>query len=243
MNIMKAENYVEMSVQAAEYIMKKIESKPNITLGLATGSTPKGLYAQLIKNYLRHEISFQHVSTINLDEYIGINPSDPNSYHFYMKTHLFDHIDILETQTHLPYGNAQDLAMECDRYDQLINRLGGIDLQILGIGQNGHIGFNEPGSSFNCRTHVVTLTDSTRKTNAKYFKSFDDVPTHAITMGIASILESREILLLASGRAKAKVIERLVKGQIDEAFPASALKLHKQVTIIADNDALGLLEK
>lgn len=218
MNIMKAENYVEMSVQASEYISKKIESKPNITLGLATGSTPKGLYAKLIKNYLRHEISFQQVSTINLDEHIGINQTDPNSYHFYMKTQLFDHIDIRETQTHLPYGNAQDLAKECDRYDLLINRLGGIDLQILGIGHNGHIGFNEPGSSVNSRTQVVRLTESTRKANAKFFKSFDDVPTHAITMGIASILESKEILLLASGRLKAKVIERLVKGKLTKRF-------------------------
>lgn len=243
MNIIRAENYDEMSVLAAQYIMKRMESNSKLTLGLATGSTPKGIYAHLIKNYLSHQLSFQHVSTINLDEYVGLNPVDLNSYHYYMKTHLFDYIDIPGAQTHLPNGMAKDLTMECHRYEKQIEKLGGIDLQLLGIGHNGHIGFNEPGSSFNSRTRVTTLTDSTRRANARFFKSIDEVPTHAITMGIATILESKEILLLASGTSKAKVIEKLINEPTGEEFPASALKLHRNVTIIADNDALALVDK
>ncbi|WP_394233364.1 glucosamine-6-phosphate deaminase [Niallia oryzisoli] len=243
MKIIKAENYDEMSVFAAQYIMKRMNSKAIRTLGLATGSTPKGVYAQLINHFQSNQLTFQHISTFNLDEYVGLHPSDFNSYHYYMMSHLFDAIDIPKSQTHLPNGMAKDLTKECEHYEKQIDNLGGIDIQLLGIGHNGHIGFNEPGSSFNSRTRIIKLTDSTRSSNAKFFPSIDEVPTHAITMGIATILECKEIVLLASGTSKASVMEKLINGKPSEQLPASALKLHQHVTIIADRDALALVNE
>ncbi|WP_394139774.1 glucosamine-6-phosphate deaminase [Cytobacillus oceanisediminis] len=242
MKIIRAAHYEDLSHKAAQLMIEKIRSNPDMTLGLATGSTPKGVYAELIKDHLENGTSYEKITTINLDEYIGLPSSDPNSYRYFMNSELFNHLNIPLENTNLPNGTADDINQECMRYEQLIKDLVDIDLQLLGIGRNGHIGFNEPGTSFKSRTHVVKLAESTRKANARFFESTAEVPTHAITMGIASILDSREIVLLASGSAKAEAIRRLVNGEPDEQFPASALKLHPNVTIIADEEALRLVQ-
>ncbi|KRE10521.1 glucosamine-6-phosphate deaminase [Priestia megaterium] len=239
MNIIQVKNYSEMSAKAADMLISKLHEKPNMNLGLATGGTPKGLYDHLIQDHKEHGTSYKHVTSFNLDEYVGMKPQDPNSYHYYMADALFNHIDIDVSNTHVPNGLADTPEEECRRYDEMIQNHGGIDLQILGIGQNGHIGFNEPGTSFNSPTHIVTLEESTRKANARYFNSLDEVPTQAITMGIESIMKSKEILLLISGEAKAEAMYQLLNGEITENFPASILKKHHCVTIIADQEALA----
>ncbi|MGU3395440.1 glucosamine-6-phosphate deaminase [Priestia sp. D51] len=239
MNIIQVKNYSEMSATAADMLISKLYEKPNMNLGLATGGTPKGLYDRLIQDHKEHGTSYKHVTSFNLDEYVGMKPQDPNSYHYYMADALFNHIDIDVSNTHVPNGLADTPEEECRRYDEMIQNHGGIDLQILGIGQNGHIGFNEPGTSFNSPTHIVTLEESTRKANARYFNSLDEVPTQAITMGIESIMKSKEILLLISGEAKAEAMYQLLNGEITEDFPASILKKHHCVTIIADQEALA----
>ncbi|MDC7771399.1 glucosamine-6-phosphate deaminase [Priestia megaterium] len=239
MNIIQVKNYSEMSAKAADMLISKLHEKPNMNLGLATGGTPKGLYDCLIQDHKEHGTSYKHVTSFNLDEYVGMKPQDPNSYHYYMADALFNHIDIDVSNTHVPNGLADTPEEECRRYDEMIQNHGGIDLQILGIGQNGHIGFNEPGTSFNSPTHIVTLEESTRKANARYFNSLDEVPTQAITMGIESIMKSKEILLLISGEAKAEAMYQLLNGEITEDFPASILKKHHCVTIIADQEALA----
>jgi glucosamine-6-phosphate deaminase len=238
MKLIRTENYTEMSVEAGKIIIEKIRSNPRITLGLATGSTPKGVYDYLINDHKTNGTPYNQVKSVNLDEYIGLPINDHNSYHYFMRQNLFNHLDISENHTHLPNGAASDLEHECLRYEQLIQDLGGIDLQLLGIGQNGHIGFNEPGTSFAARTHIVTLAENTREANSRFFNSYEEVPTHALTMGIASILDSKEILLLASGDGKAEALSRLFNGEISEDFPASALKHHQNVTVIADKAAL-----
>ncbi|WP_342432973.1 glucosamine-6-phosphate deaminase [Neobacillus sp. FSL H8-0543] len=238
MKIIRTENYEEMSLKAGLLLTEKIRSNPSITLGMATGSTPKGIYQYLIKDHQDNRTTYKQVKSINLDEYIGIAPSNPNSYHYFMQKNLFEHLDIHEANTYLPNGAASNLEAECERYEKLIEDIGGVDLQILGIGQNGHIGFNEPGTSFDSRTHIINLEEDTRKANSRFFNSIDEVPKQAITMGIATILKSKEIFLLASGEAKADALARLIKDGISEDFPASALKLHQNVTIVADADAL-----
>jgi glucosamine-6-phosphate deaminase len=232
------ENYEEMSVVAGKIIVDKIRTTPSLTLGFATGSTPKGVYNYLIEDHKANGTSYQQVKSVNLDEYIGLKAQDPNSYHYFMRQNLFDHLDINENHTHIPNGAAGDLEQECLHYEQLIKALGGVDLQLLGIGQNGHIGFNEPGTAFSSRTHIVTLAPNTREANSRFFYSLEEVPTHAITMGIASILDSKEILLLVSGEKKAEALHKFMNGEISEDFPASALKHHQNVTVIADRDAL-----
>ncbi|MDQ0975183.1 glucosamine-6-phosphate deaminase [Neobacillus niacini] len=238
MKLIRTENYAEMSLEAGKIIVDKIRSNPSLTLGLATGSTPKGVYNYLIQDHETNETTYKQVKSVNLDEYIGLKAQDPNSYHYFMRQNLFNHLDIHENHTHIPNGAAGDLEQECLRYEQLIKELGGVDLQLLGIGQNGHIGFNEPGTSFSSRTHIVTLAENTRIANSRFFNSLEEVPTHAITMGIASILESKEILLLVSGEKKAEALLNFMNGDISEEFPASALKHHQNVTVIADRDAL-----
>ncbi|OLS37880.1 glucosamine-6-phosphate deaminase [Bacillus sp. MRMR6] len=238
MRIIRVENYADMSLQAGKLLAEKIRSNPSITLGLATGSTPKGVYEYLIDDYRNNQTSYQQVKSVNLDEYIGLPPNDHNSYHAFMRKNFFDHINIDQRNTYLPNGTAKDLLLECQRYEELIMDIGGVDLQLLGIGRNGHIGFNEPGTSFQSRTHIVSLAQNTREANARFFNSIEEVPKQAITMGIASILDSREIYLLASGEAKADAIYKLINEEIHEDFPASALKQHKNVTIIADKEAL-----
>ncbi|MEJ9231610.1 glucosamine-6-phosphate deaminase [Peribacillus butanolivorans] len=239
MNIIKVQDYKEMSQSAANIVIRKVKENSKIKLGLATGGTPKGTYDALIEDHMQNNTSYENVTSFNLDEYIGLDSNDPNSYHYYMDQSLFAHININKEQTYLPNGTADNLDKECTRFDKMIETLGGIDLQILGIGQNGHIGFNEPGTSFSSGTHVVALEESTRQANARYFDSINEVPTHAITMGIATIMKSKEILLLISGEEKAETLKKLIHGEITEEFPASILKKHNNVTIIADQIALS----
>lgn len=239
MRLVEVNNYEEMSQIACNYIIERLNSFEKPVLGLATGSTPEGLYRHFVDAYNKGDVSFRHVNTFNLDEYINLGKMDPNSYRYYMNKRLFDHIDIPKENIHLPNGNVPNSDAECLNYENKILQAGKISIQVLGIGLNGHIGFNEPGTPFTTRTHVVTLDESTRKANSRFFPSIDDVPTHAITMGIETIMESQEILLLVSGEKKADALNRLINGEVSEDFPASILQRHKQVTIIADAAACG----
>jgi glucosamine-6-phosphate deaminase len=241
MKLIEAKDYQDMSRKAADIIIDQVKKKPNSVLGLATGGTMIGTYAALVDDYKQNGTSYQQVNTVNLDEYIGLAPEHPNSYHYYMNDHLFNHIDIPKSQTYLPNGLAKDIEAECQRYENLLEQISGIDLQLLGIGQNGHIGFNEPGTSFESTTHVVELALSTRQANSRFFNRFEEVPTHAITMGIATIMKSKKILLLASGKKKAHIISQLFAGKVTTEIPASILNTHPNVIVIADQEALSLL--
>lgn len=243
MKIIKVENYSQISRKAAELVTEKIRQKPKTVLGLATGGTPVGLYETLIKDFQINHTSYGQVTTFNLDEYIGLSGDNPNSYRYFMDKHLFNDIDILKANTFVPLGDTKDPLKQCQDYEKLLKKHNGIDLQILGIGSNGHIGFNEPGTSFQSKTHVIELTSSTREANARFFNSINEVPTHAITMGIASIMRSKEIVLLISGEAKRDALSRLLNGNVNEDFPASILKTHPCVTIIADHAAIGKVQK
>jgi glucosamine-6-phosphate deaminase len=242
MELLKVKDYEKMSKTVAKMIYKEILTSSSLVLGLATGGTPIGMYQSLIQQIQDNGLLLDHVRTVNLDEYVGISNEHPQSYHTYMKEHLFQYLDIPLEHVHIPNGNAADLDLECERFDQLIEQLGGVDLQVLGIGENGHIGFNEPGTSFSEKTHIVELTSSTRKANARFFDTLAEVPTHAVTMGIASILASKKILLLASGENKARAIRDFLYGEIGEELPVSALKNHSNVVVIADEAALSLVE-
>ncbi|WP_245602208.1 glucosamine-6-phosphate deaminase [Peribacillus kribbensis] len=239
--IIQADHYEEMSRLAAAQVIQLVKAKPDAVLGLATGGTPIGLYRELIEDFRANGTSYEGIHTINLDEYVGMTAENSNSYASFMKENLFSHINIKPENTNIPNGSAENLEDECKRYDALIESFNGADLQVLGIGRNGHIGFNEPGTSFSSHVHIVELSQNTREANARYFPSMDEVPEKALTMGIASILKSREILLLASGHTKAQAIKELLEGSVSEDFPASALKNHQKVTLIADQDALQLV--
>jgi glucosamine-6-phosphate deaminase len=241
MEFITVKNYQEMSDQACTIMIDKINQIEQPVLGLATGSTPEGLYQNLIEKYNQGQVSFKHVTTFNLDEYVGLDREDVNSYYRYMKEKLFNHIDIAMERVHLPNGTAHDLEAECQHYEKQIQQAGKIDLQILGMGINGHIGFNEPGTSFHSSTHIVDLAPSTREANSRFFPSIDDVPTQALTMGIETIMESKEVLLLVSGKQKAEAIARLAEGEISEDFPASILRNHPNVTVIVDEGAMARL--
>jgi glucosamine-6-phosphate deaminase len=236
MNIEIVSSYDALSDRAAAIMLAAIRSKPSLVLGLPTGRTPEGMYARVVATCTRQYHCFRDVTTFNLDEYAGIPPTHPGSYRVYMHEHLFHAIDIDAARTHIPRGDAADLAAECTRYEAAIREAGGIDLTFLGLGQNGHIGFNEPGTPFDARTRVIKLTESTRKANASLFED-GSVPDCAITMGIGTILESRAIVLLASGASKRAAVARLRSGDVDESFPASALWRHPNVTVICDEDA------
>ncbi len=240
MKVIEVADYQEMSKIAGEMILRQIEKKRNSVLGLATGSTPIGTYQHLIQAYRERRVSFAEVTTFNLDEYVGLDEKHPNSYHYFMRTELLDHIDIPDGLSHLPTVESIDLQSECEHYESLIVNVKGIDLQLLGIGVNGHIGFNEPGTSFSSRTHVVELTETTRRANVRFFNSIDEVPTHAVSMGIDTIMRSREIILLISGESKAEVLDRLLREDVTEEIPASILKRHNNVTLIADQAALSI---
>ncbi|MDC3412216.1 glucosamine-6-phosphate deaminase [Aquibacillus sp. 3ASR75-11] len=237
MDLIQVDHYDEMSARASQFIINKIRATNKFVLGLATGSTPEGIYRILREKNKNGVFSFQNVTTFNLDEYVGLSEEDSNSYRYYMNDKLFNHVDISKDQTFIPNGNAADLKAECQRYDERIERVGGIDLQVLGLGMNGHIGFNEPGTSFHSKTQIVDLTTSTRKANARFFATMEDVPKQAITMGVATIMQSKEILLLVSGDQKADALERLFNGKVSNDFPASRLKEHPKVTVIADQKA------
>jgi len=232
MKWIEVNSYDEMSKVAANIFTKQLQEKPTSILGLATGGSPVGMYEELVKRQQAEQVSFKDVITFNLDEYVGLDQTSPASYWTFMHEQLFNHVDIKEENIHLPNGKAEDLAAECVAYDARIKEAGGIDLQLLGIGVNGHIGFNEPGTPFESLTNIVELTESTRTENAIYFDDPKDVPTHAITMGIQSIMNAKEIVLIAFGEKKLKAIERLKSGIINEDFPASQLLNHPNVTVI-----------
>lgn len=221
-----------LAERAAHLLLSAIRDNPRIVLGLPTGRTPVGMYDRVVRECGREYHCFRDVTSFNLDEYAGVERDDPGSYFTYMKQHLFAHVDVDPENAHIPHGNAPDLEAECVRYEKEIRDAGGLDLTFLGLGRNGHIGFNEPGTPFNARTRVVELTQSTRKANADCFPE-GHVPTHAITMGIGTILESRRIILLVAGSGKEQAVERLRAGEISEDFPASALWKHADVTVLS----------
>ncbi len=232
MKWIEVNSYDEMSEVAANIFTKQLQVKPASILGLATGGSPVGMYKELVKCKQAGHISFKDVITFNLDEYVGLDQSSPASYWTFMHENLFNHVDMKKENIHLPNGKAENLTSECVAYDARIKEAGGIDLQLLGIGVNGHIGFNEPGTSFESLTNIVELTESTRTENAIYFDDSNDVPTHAITMGIQSIMNAKEIVLIAFGEKKLEAIERLKSGIVTEDFPASQLLNHPNVTVI-----------
>jgi glucosamine-6-phosphate deaminase len=229
--------------EAARMIADLIRRKPNAVLGLATGSTPEPCYAELVRMHKEEGLDFSQVITFNLDEYYPIDPRHEQSYRYYMDTKLFNHININKANTHVPYGLAPDPDEHCRWYEEQIKRVGGIDLQILGIGHNGHIAFNEPGSSFASRTRLIVLTAETIKANSRFFEREEDVPRYALTMGIGTILEAKKIVLLATGEGKADAVAAAIEGPITTMCPASALQLHPDVTFILDEGAASKLKR
>lgn len=236
MKIIKTKSYDELSSLAADILFEQVKRNPCSVLGLATGSTPIGSYDKLVQYYEAGMVSFNSVKTINLDEYCGLCESHEQSYRFFMNTHLFNRIDIKKENTFVPNGLAKDIYAECRHYDEIYESIGPCDIQLLGIGVNGHIGFNEPDSSLVASTHCVTLSESTRAANSRNFASLDDVPSKAITLGLAGIMKAKRVLLLASGKAKLEAIKKTVYGDIDPHVPASFLQLHSDVTVICDFD-------
>ena len=239
MRIYRAKDYADMSRKAANIISAQVIMKPNCVLGLATGSSPIGTYKQLIEWYRKGDLDFSEVRTINLDEYKGLDSNNEQSYQYFMNHNLFHHININPQATNFPNGMASNAQEECIRYNNVIQTLGGIDLQLLGIGHNGHIGFNEPHSSFEQLTHLVSLTESTINANSRLFDNYDEVPKEAYTMGIKSIMQSKKILLIASGSDKAEIIKKAFFGPVTPVIPASILQLHNDVTLVGDESALA----
>lgn len=241
MKIYVGKDYQEMSQKAANIIAAQITLKPDSVLGLATGSSPIGTYKQLIQKYQNGDLSFSAIRTINLDEYKGLSHDNSQSYYYFMNENLFKHVDISLKNTNIPDGQAQDAEIECKRYEQIVSDFGGADLQLLGIGHNGHIGFNEPADCFEKYTHEVALSKRTIEANSRLFASKDEVPTHAYTMGIKSIMQAKKILLIASGTDKAQIIKDAFTGPITPYVPASILQLHPDVTLVGDEAALSLI--
>jgi len=241
MRIIKVNSVEEMGKKAASLVSSQIILKPNSVVGLATGSTTLGMYKELINLYNKKEIDFNLVKTFNLDEYFGIEKENHQSYYYYMMNNFFKFIDILEENINIPDGSAKDVVEECLRYERSIKQAGGIDIQVLGIGKNGHIGFNEPDVNFEAQTHLVELEESTIQANSIYFKTIEEVPTTAISMGIKTIMNSRRIVLLANGYSKADAIYGTINGKINPNLPASILQLHPDVTLIIDKEAASKL--
>ena len=232
MKFVTVKTYEELSNKAADIIAAQIIVKPNCVLGLATGSSPVGTYKRLIEDNKNGKIDFSAVTSVNLDEYVGLDESNDQSYRYFMNDKLFNHINIDKANTFVPSGKANDLKAEGEAYDNMIKSLGGIDLQLLGIGLDGHIGFNEPDAHFTSATHEVTLDESTIKANARFFANEDEVPKTAITMGMMSIMQAKKILLIANGANKKEILEKALFGPIDPQVPASILQLHPDVTVI-----------
>ena len=232
MKFIKTDSYEKLSRQAANIISAQVIMKPDSVLGLATGSSPIGIYRQLIEWYKKGDVDFSEVTSINLDEYVGLTETDDQSYRYFMQHYFFDHININRENTYVPNGCAADLEKECAEYDARIARFGGIDLQLLGIGLDGHIGFNEPGDVFVKNTHVVDLHESTIEANSRFFNSIDEVPKQAVTMGMVSIMQAKKILLIANGKAKKEILEKAFFGPITPAIPASILQLHPDITVV-----------
>ncbi len=240
MKIIICKDYDEVSKRAASLVIENIQNSPKLNIGLATGSSPIGLYNNLIKAYQNKEVSFREISSYNLDEYIGIERSHPQSYYNFMFENLFRHIDIDQKNIHIPNNDLSKIDDIVNDYNQILHE-NPLDLQILGIGSNGHIGFNEPGTPLDSETFIVTLDEQTRKDNSRFFKNLDEVPKFAITMGIKNIMYSNKIILIASGKEKAHVVKQMIKGKITNHFPASILQLHPDCTIILDEDAAAQL--
>ena len=236
LKIIKVKDYDEISKKASEIIAAQLILKNDSILGLATGSTPIGTYKCLIEKYNNQEIDFSKVKSINLDEYVGLETNNNQSYRYFMNHNLFDHVNIDKNNTNVPNGLEQDENKECERYHKLIEN-NPIDLQILGIGNNGHIGFNEPSDTFSLKTHKVKLTESTIEANKRFFESIDEVPKYAYTMGIGEIMSAKKILILASGKAKAPIIKKLLENEVTPNIPASILKFHNDCTLIVDKEA------
>lgn len=233
----------EFDRTAASFVARQIKEKPNSVLGLATGGTPVGMYQELIRMVQSGKLSFKEVVTFNLDEYVGLPADHACSYHTFMKKNLFDSVDINMANTHIPNGQAPDLKKECEEYEKAIAKAGGIDLQVLGIGHNGHIGFNEPGTPFDSLTHVIELDQRTIRANQRFFNSEEEVPRKAISMGIKSIMRARKIILMVKGRDKAEILAKALYGPITPAVPASVLQLHPNIYVIADLEAASLLQE
>ncbi|TVP85110.1 MAG: glucosamine-6-phosphate deaminase [Acholeplasmataceae bacterium] len=236
MNIYIFEDSQTLYEEAARQVISLVRQKPDAVLGLATGISPLGLYRVLIDDHQKNRTSYQHVTTYNLDEYLGLAPDHPQSYRHYMHEHLFTHIDINSDHTHIPHGDTDNPPRECRRYNELLTGTT-LDLQVLGIGSNGHIGFNEPGTPFDLETHVIALDEKTRQDNAVFFAQIDDVPTHAITMGIANIMRARTIVLVAIGAKKAQAVKQMIQGAVDNSCPASVLQTHRDVHLYLDIEA------
>lgn len=242
MRLIVTKNYEEMSKVAAKEMAEDIKRNPEIVLGLATGGTPVGMYKELIRMYNEGELDFSKVTSINLDEYVGLSGDHDQSYRYFMNTNLFDHINIDKNNTFVPNGLAENVEEECMVYDSRIQDMGGIDLQLLGLGANGHIGFNEPGEALSVGTHLTDLKESTIEANARFFDSIDDVPRKAITMGLGGIMKAKKIMVIASGEGKAEVVKAMMSGKITTEIPATMLQMHRDVILIVDEDAAKLLK-
>jgi glucosamine-6-phosphate deaminase len=243
MRIVILPNAQAVSLRAADLFCDWIDSVPDAVLGLATGSTPLGTYRELIRRHQQNEVSFAEVTCFNLDEYVGLPRRHQQSYYTFMQENFFRHIDVDPNRCYLPIGDCDHLMDECERYEELLEDTGGIDLQILGIGSDGHIGFNEPGSSLASRTRVKALTEQTRRDNARFFSSLEEVPRMAITMGVGTILSSQQIVLLATGEKKANAVRDFVEGPVTSMVPASALQLHRNVIVLLDSEAAAGLSR
>lgn len=241
MKVIKVKNYEEMSKVAAEIFKDVVKNKPNAVLGLATGTTPLGLYAELIKDHKENGTSYKNVKTVNLDEYAGLDIESDQSYVYFMRHNLFEGLDIDLKNTNIENGKAEDKEKECERYNNLLGEMQQ-DIQLLGLGSNGHIAFNEPNTPFGSGVHVVKLTENTIKDNSRLFADINDVPRYAFTMGIKNIMNAKKIVVLASGKNKANAVKASVEGDVTEIVPASVLQLHPDCTFIVDEDAASLLK-
>lgn len=243
MKIIISENYEQMSKIAADMIKETVKSKPDAVLGLATGSTPIGMYKELIRMNKDNEVDFSRVSTVNLDEYVGLSGDNNQSYRYFMDNNLFNHINIDKNNTYIPNGIEDDYEKECKNYDAKIEELGGIDFQVLGIGANGHIGFNEPNDILMYGTHKTILAESTINSNARFFESIEEVPRYAITMGVGMIMQSKKIVLMVKGNDKAEAVKQLIDGEITTKNPATMLQLHSDVSVIIEKEVYDLICK
>lgn len=241
MKVIRVENYEQVSENAAELVLREWQANRKIVLGLATGATPVGFYRQLIERHREEQLDFSQITTFNLDEYYPIARNHQQSFYMFMQEHFFRHVTIDPARIHILSGEAADVEAECSSFEHRIAATGGIDVQILGIGQNGHIGFNEPGTPFRSITHKVILTDNTIQANAHFFAEAAEVPRHALTMGIETIMRSKKIVLLASGKAKAKAVQQALHGSVTEEVPASVLQNHPDVTFILDREAAAII--
>lgn len=239
MNLIKAKDYEDMSKKAANLIQAQVTMKPDSVLGLATGSTPIGTYQQLIERYRAGDLDFSGVRTVILDEYRGLTREDPQSYYYFMQEHLFLHINLAPGASYIPDGTNADAQAVCAAYEETIRSLGGVDLQLLGLGNNGHIGFNEPADAFEKETHCVDLAQSTIEANARFFASVDEVPKQAYTMGVGTIMKAKKILVIVNGAGKAEILKKAFYGPVTPEVPASILQMHPDVTVIADETACG----